>query len=79
MNGWEVTLADAAGLSLEAVATTPLLRFKDDVVVRVRPASKGPGAIVDVRSRSRLGQGDLGVNAARVRAFLKKVAAEAAK
>lgn len=51
MAGWEVMEADEAALSVTAVATTPLLRFKDDVVVRVRPAPKGPGAVVDVRVR----------------------------
>lgn len=51
MAGWEVTEADEAALSVTAVATTPLMRFKDDIVVRVRPAPKGPGAIVDVRVR----------------------------
>lgn len=51
MAGWEVTGADEAALTVTAVATTPLMRFKDDVVVRVRPAPKGPGAVVDVRVR----------------------------
>ena len=42
---------------------TPVI---DDVVVRVRPGAQG-GSIVDVRSRSRVGQSDLGANAARIR------------
>jgi hypothetical protein len=39
--------------------------FVDDIVVRVRP--RPDGSLVDVRSKSRDGQGDLGANAARIR------------
>jgi uncharacterized protein (DUF1499 family) len=49
-----------------------VFRFVDDVLVRVRPADGG-GALVDVRSKSRDGRGDLGVNAARIRAFAEKL------
>ena len=41
-------------------------------MVRVRPG-EGGGAIVDVRSKSRDGRGDMGVNAARIRAFAEKL------
>ena len=53
---------------LEATETTRWFGFKDDVVVRVSPTSDG--SRVDVRSVSRVGQSDLGVNARRIRAFL---------
>jgi uncharacterized protein (DUF1499 family) len=39
----------------------------DDIRVRVRPS--GEGSVVDVRSKSRVGRGDVGANAARIRAF----------
>jgi uncharacterized protein (DUF1499 family) len=52
---------------LEARQVSGLFRFVDDVVVRVRPAEGG--SVVDVRSKSRDGQGDMGVNAKRIRAF----------
>jgi uncharacterized protein (DUF1499 family) len=45
--------------------------FKDDIVIRVSPA--GTGSRIDVRSESRLGEGDLGKNARRIRAYLRKV------
>ncbi|HEV2866129.1 MAG TPA: DUF1499 domain-containing protein, partial [Allosphingosinicella sp.] len=45
-------------------------RFRDNVVVRVRPDSDGSGSVVDMRSISRVGVSDVGVNARRVRAFL---------
>jgi uncharacterized protein (DUF1499 family) len=55
--------------TLEATDTTFFFRFKDDVVVRARPAPGG-GTLVDMRSISRVGGSDVGVNAKRVRAFL---------
>ena len=66
--GWAIAAVDPAAGTLEATATTRFFRFKDDVVVRVRPdpASAG-GSIVDMRSISRVGGSDVGVNAARVR------------
>ena len=50
---------------IEAVARTPILGFRDDVVVRVRATTDG--ARIDVRSASRYGRHDFGTNAARVR------------
>ncbi len=49
---------------IEAIAFTPLLNFREDLVVRVRATSDG--ARIDVRSASRYGRHDLGTNAARV-------------
>lgn len=74
--GWTVRRIDAAAGLLTAVAETRLIRFRDDVTVRVRPA--GTGARVDVRSRSRLGRDDLGANARRIRHFLRALEAAAA-
>src|SRR5262245_35479086 len=59
---------------IEAVARTPIMGFRDDVVVRVRPFEGG--ARVDVRSSSRYGAFDFGANAARVRALLEDIEAE---
>ena len=67
--GWEVALADPASGRLEATAFASYFRFNDDVVLRVRPGESG-GSVVDMRSVSRVGVGDLGVNAQRVRGFL---------
>jgi len=71
--GWTIIASDAAAGRIEATATTPWFGFRDDVAVRVRPA--GRGSRVDVRSVSRIGRGDLGANAKRVRAFAAAVAA----
>jgi uncharacterized protein (DUF1499 family) len=70
--GWEVVSVDPATGTLQAQQTSRLFRFVDDVVVRVRPG-EGGGAVVDVRSKSRDGRGDMGVNAARIRAFAEKL------
>jgi hypothetical protein len=56
---------------IEAIARTPILGFRDDVVVRVRPTSDGTR--IDVRSASRYGRHDLGTNAARVRDLISDV------
>jgi uncharacterized protein (DUF1499 family) len=49
---------------IEAVARTPILGFRDDVVVRIRPDPDG--ARLDIRSTSRYGRHDFGTNASRV-------------
>lgn len=67
--GWALTARDDADGTLEATETSRVFHFVDDIVVRVRPS--GEGSIVDVRSKSRLGQGDLGANAARIRRLLE--------
>jgi len=68
MPRWEIVQQDPQAGIIEAVAVTRLFRFRDDVVIRVRP--DGTGSRLDVRSRSRVGRGDLGTNHARIRAFL---------
>lgn len=69
--GWTIAKVDAATGTIEATDTSLFFRFKDDVVVRVRPdLSPAGGAIVDMRSISRVGLSDVGVNAKRIRAFL---------
>lgn len=70
--GWEIVAAAPNELRIEATDTTPMFGFKDDVVVRIRPADGG--AVVDVRSKSRIGLSDLGTNAKRVRSYLARVA-----
>jgi uncharacterized protein (DUF1499 family) len=56
---------------IEAVARTPLLGFRDDVVVRVRATTEG--ARIDVRSASRYGTHDFGANARRVTSLLSDI------
>jgi uncharacterized protein (DUF1499 family) len=65
--GLEIVAEDASAGTLEARATSRVFRFVDDVAIRVRPT--GQGSMIDVRSRSRVGRGDLGANAKRIRAL----------
>src|SRR5688572_9096598 len=55
---------------IEAVARTPIMGFRDDVVVRIK--ADADGAVVDVRSASRYGRHDLGANASRIRGLLEE-------
>lgn len=72
--GWDVAVADPATGHFEATASVSYIRFKDDVVLRVVPTEDGASSIVDMRSVSRVGVSDLGVNAKRVRSFLDRLA-----
>lgn len=65
--GFAIVYRDPDGGVLEANDTSRLFRFVDDIAVRVRPAAGG--SVVDVRSKSRDGRGDLGANAKRIRRF----------
>ena len=56
---------------IEAVARTPIMGFRDDVVIRVSPG--GQGTRIDMRSASRFGTHDLGANAARIRSLLEDI------
>jgi uncharacterized protein (DUF1499 family) len=71
---WDVVRADATAGRIEATDTTFWFGFKDDVVIRIRPADGG--SRVDVRSLSRVGVGDVGTNAKRIRAFLDALSVE---
>jgi len=68
---WEVVGDDPAHLRLEATDRTFLFGLRDDIVVRITPA--GARAVIDVRSVSREGDGDMGRNAKRIREFLAKM------
>lgn len=71
--GWRILGEDAAAGHLEAVSTTALMGFQDDIAIRVQPSVDG--VAVDVRSASRVGVGDLGANARRIRVFLDQLTA----
>lgn len=72
--GWEVVAAVPEEGRIEATATTEYFRFRDDVVLRIKP--EGAGTRVDMRSTSRVGRSDVGVNAARIAAFLARLGTE---
>jgi uncharacterized protein (DUF1499 family) len=69
--GWQVTYRDPARHTIEGVATSTLFQFKDDFVIQVQPAADGGESIVEMRSKSRDGRGDLGANYNRIESFFK--------
>jgi uncharacterized protein (DUF1499 family) len=69
--GWDVVARAPKEGRLEAVATSAWFGFNDDIVVRIVP--DGGGSRVDIRSKSRVGESDLGINAERIRAFMSRL------
>jgi uncharacterized protein (DUF1499 family) len=69
--GWEIVDARPGQLRIEATDRTFWFGFKDDVVVRITPEPEG--SRIDVRSLSRVGKSDVGTNAKRIRAYLRKL------
>tara|TARA_B100000686_G_scaffold98420_1_gene105385 strand:- start:212 stop:919 length:708 start_codon:yes stop_codon:yes gene_type:complete len=65
--GWENIVSNTGEQRIEATDTTWWFGFVDDIVIRIR--SEEIGSRIDVRSLSRVGVGDLGENAARIRRF----------
>jgi uncharacterized protein (DUF1499 family) len=68
--GWEIVAAVPSEGRIEATDTTLWWGFKDDVVIRITPENSG--SRLDIRSKSRVGIGDVGTNAARIEAYLEK-------
>jgi uncharacterized protein (DUF1499 family) len=71
--GWDIVARAPADGRIEAVATSAWFGFRDDIVIRIRP--DGAGSKVDIRSKSRVGESDLGVNARRIREFIARLKA----
>jgi uncharacterized protein (DUF1499 family) len=71
MPGWTITYVDPKNRSLEGVATSALFHFQDDFVIQVRSAPSG--SLVEMRSKSRVGEGDVGANYKRIKAFFGKL------
>ena len=66
--GWTVVALDKAAGRIEASQRSRWMGFTDDIIVRVTPASSG--SRIDLRSSSRYGRSDFGVNAARISDYL---------
>ena len=62
--GLQIVAVDKSAGLVEATATTFWFGFKDDMVVRV--VGDGEGSKIELRSMSRVGQSDVGANAARI-------------
>jgi uncharacterized protein (DUF1499 family) len=71
MPGWEITNESPQGLRLEGMETSELFRFVDDFVIEVRKVDGS--SEVHMRSKSRIGRGDVGANAKRIKAFFARL------
>jgi uncharacterized protein (DUF1499 family) len=69
-NGWDIALSDPTTGRIEATASVSLIGFKDDVVILITPSVVPNVTTVNMRSVSRVGISDLGMNAKRIEAFL---------
>ena len=69
MPGWIIVYDDPATHTIEGVQFSNLFRFCDDFVIQVRPGPDANSSLVEMRSRSRDGTGDFGVNYNRIRGF----------
>lgn len=71
LSRWTLVGYDEKRGEIQAEAQTILWHFVDDV--RVRIVNREGHAVVEVRSASRVGRGDFGQNARRIRGFLKEL------
>ena len=74
--GWTLVSENPQLGRIEAYDKTPWMGFIDDVVIRVE--AQPMAYEIDIRSKSRVGCGDLGANAKRVRDYLKAVSGRSA-
>ena len=68
MPGWTIVGSDPGTGRIEASQASRWFRFIDDIVIRVSPIDSG--SRVDMRSLSRQGRSDFGVNATRIRSYM---------
>jgi fatty-acyl-CoA synthase len=71
-SGMALVTDDPAAGRLEATASSLIYGMKDDIIVRVKP--QGIGSRIDIRSVSRVGGADMGVNCRRVSGLTTKMA-----
>jgi uncharacterized protein (DUF1499 family) len=76
MPGWTIVASDPGAGRIEASQTSRWFGFTDDVAIRV--SADGSGSRIDIRSTSRHGRSDYGVNAARIRAYMDALRRRAA-
>ena len=69
--GWRVVSSKPTEGRIEAYDTTFWYGFIDDIVIRI--TSNNGMTRLDIRSKSRVGVGDIGANARRIRTFFEKL------
>lgn len=81
MSNWQVadggevgSVANDDAIKVHLVRTTTIMRFKDDIWVTLLQGDSEGSTVVQVRSQSRLGRGDLGQNPRNIRELLERLA-----
>ncbi|MBL8799887.1 MAG: DUF1499 domain-containing protein [Planctomycetia bacterium] len=69
---WRVEKVDSDKLTIHACRQTRLLRFVDDILIRLEPTAQGTR--VHLRSQSRVGVGDFGQNRRNLQELLQALA-----
>ncbi|MFP6582231.1 MAG: DUF1499 domain-containing protein [Candidatus Hydrogenedentota bacterium] len=74
LSNWKTLSTDISTkeIVLEGIVTSEVFGFVDDFVIRIESANSG-GCVVDMRSRSRMGKGDFGQNAAHIRLLFETI------
>lgn len=72
--GWDIVAQVPEEGRIEATQTSFWFGFTDDIVIRIEETETG--SRLDIRSKSRVGQSDIGANAARIRAFTAALTAQ---
>lgn len=72
MSTWTVTDANTATRTIEGYSTSSLFHFNDDFIIQVRQG-EGGGSLLEMRSKSRDGIGDFGVNHKRIKDFFAAI------
>lgn len=73
--GWQIQAIDRQNLRIEIVITSPVFRFKDDMVVQIQ-AIDGNKTTLNIASRSRIGRADFAANEAHILRLINAVAAD---
>jgi uncharacterized protein (DUF1499 family) len=73
---WDIVESDDTEHRITVVVTTPVLLFKDDMVINIRTLECQNDAVItalDIRSSSRIGKGDFGANAGHIQQLIGAV------
>ncbi|MCA9102438.1 MAG: DUF1499 domain-containing protein [Planctomycetales bacterium] len=76
---WTLAEAQATGdvTEVRLVRTTRLMRYRDDVTMRIQNLDGGQGVLVTAESRSRVGRADFGQNPRNLKEILGPLRAQA--
>ena len=75
MSNWAITSNQIGSTEtiIEGTVTSTVFGFVDDFVIRLKTPAGGFGCVVDMRSRSRIGKGDMGKNAEHIRDLMQLI------